>query len=354
VSASLPERVAVYGAGTFGRELADRLVAKGIEVPALLDRGASGWHRGQPIVHPQAQTWTLDLPVVLGIHNPGTPPRQLRDELLALCHPEVLSSVRVMHWLGSQGLHAERYWLSSEPQLPPGAGNLLARVRALLVDDASRVLLDQLVEYRTHGELSAVPEPLPLAEQYFPPDLLERLDLRRVLDCGAFDGDTLRALAARSIPVEWVICMEPDPASFGALARAARRLGLPALCLPLGAWDSTGPVGFTADGSAAAAVTAQGPTQVQAVALDALLGDGWAPSYVKMDIEGAELAALSGARQTIERHRPTLALSVYHRPADLWEIPLWVAEQPGYDLFLRQYGENCFETVLYALPQEAA
>jgi FkbM family methyltransferase len=74
-------------------------------------------------------------------------------------------------------------------------------------------------------------------------------------------------------------------------------------------------------------------------------------NYIKMDIEGSEMKALRGADRTIQRCRPKLAICVYHRPADLWEITNYVAEQyPFYRLFLGHHSLHEEETVLYAMP----
>jgi FkbM family methyltransferase len=353
VSGELPRRVVVYGAGTFGRGLAEHLLRHDVEVVGLLDRALGGMCAGRPIEHPDHADWAKDLPVVLGLHNPTVSAASLRDGLLAAGHPQVVSTVEALRWLGSQGLMVDSYWLSSDPSLPESASSSIAALRPRLGDEASRRLLDQLTAYRARGVIDDLPEPLPLAEQYFAPDLLGRIDLSRILDCGAFDGDTLRALAARGVSVEWVLALEPDPTSFAALAGTARDLSLPAICLPVGAWQRTESVGFTADGRSSSSVDPAAVFRMQAVAIDELLA-GSGPSFIKMDIEGAELAALAGARRTIEMHRPGLALSVYHRPTDLWEIPLWVQAHGDYDLYLRQYGENGFDTVLYALPRGAA
>ena len=77
-------------------------------------------------------------------------------------------------------------------------------------------------------------------------------------------------------------------------------------------------------------------------------------SYIKMDIEGAELDALKGAKSIITKSEtpPVLAISVYHRPEHLWEIPLWIQSVcPKYDYYLRNYEYNCFDTILYAIPK---
>jgi hypothetical protein len=70
-----------------------------------------------------------------------------------------------------------------------------------------------------------------------------------------------------------------------------------------------------------------------------------------MDIEGAELNALRGAEKTILKYRPKLAICVYHKPEDIWEIPAYILSLHGdYRLYLRHYDicSPC-ETVLYAV-----
>src|SRR5262249_10659500 len=40
-------------------------------------------------------------------------------------------------------------------------------------------------------------------------------------------------------------------------------------------------------------------------------------TFIKLEIEGAELQALNGARESIARNRPKMAISIYHKPEDL-------------------------------------
>jgi len=87
--------------------------------------------------------------------------------------------------------------------------------------------------------------------------------------------------------------------------------------------------------------------------LDSMVSEGAIPrvDFIKMDIEGSELAALRGAEQCLRRFRPRLAISLYHRPEDFFTIPLWIGSLGcGYQLFLDHYSIHHEETVLYALP----
>lgn len=70
---------------------------------------------------------------------------------------------------------------------------------------------------------------------------------------------------------------------------------------------------------------------------------------LKLDIEGAELAALQGGAATIARDLPKLIVCLYHRPRDLYEIPLYVKELcPDYVLRIAHSGCGFTDTILYA------
>lgn len=71
--------------------------------------------------------------------------------------------------------------------------------------------------------------------------------------------------------------------------------------------------------------------------------------FIKLDVEGSEMAALRGATSSIHRFRPKLAISVYHKPDDFFEVIEFVAGLGlGYRLFLDHHTIWDEETVLYA------
>lgn len=70
-----------------------------------------------------------------------------------------------------------------------------------------------------------------------------------------------------------------------------------------------------------------------------------------MDIEGSELKALEGAKATIMKNHPRLAICIYHKPMDVIEIPFYIQKLvPEYKFYIRHYASNMWETVLYAIP----
>jgi FkbM family methyltransferase len=71
-------------------------------------------------------------------------------------------------------------------------------------------------------------------------------------------------------------------------------------------------------------------------------------NYIKLDIEGAEMEAILGAKESIMRFKPKLAISLYHKPNDLFEIILYIRKNfPFYSCFLDHYTIHEEETVLY-------
>ncbi len=98
-------------------------------------------------------------------------------------------------------------------------------------------------------------------------------------------------------------------------------------------------------------ISADGVITIQCVSLDEVISN-FKSTLIKMDIEGAEIDALPGEQKTIQKYVPGLAISVYHLPSHIWEIPLLVKQMmPGaYKYYLRAHGFNDYNIVLYAVP----
>lgn len=73
-------------------------------------------------------------------------------------------------------------------------------------------------------------------------------------------------------------------------------------------------------------------------------------TFIKMDIEGSELAALKGAANTIRSQKPKLAICIYHSPQDMLKIPIYIKSLvPEYKIYIRHYTDMMLETVCYAV-----
>ena len=221
----------------------------------------------------------------------------------------------------------------------------------LFVDDLSRTVFLRALE--THMTRRPVPIPCsPRHEQYFPSDLHLERGHRRFVNCGAYDGDTVRMLVDARGKVDEVVCLEAEPALFAKLtdylAREHDRIAPRTVALPCAAYSHEALLPFRSGGGLGSRVTPDGDMVVQTVALDHVL-PGFEPTFIAMDVEGAEPEVLRGAEVTLRSCTPDLGVCVYHAPHHLWDIPLFLdALNLGYRLYLRNYTSFYAETVLYA------
>jgi FkbM family methyltransferase len=253
------------------------------------------------------------------------------------------------------------YWfdsLKSQQKLQEHKQQLLT----VLADDESRAVVEGLIRFRETGDVRTHPRAAPQT-QYFPPDLIHfnaGPPFQTFIDCGAFNGDTLISLMARTkkehaASLHEVIAFEPDQKNFRDLVTASERVKKHfASCrfrlFPCAVFRTASLLHFSENLGASSSIVETGGVQVQAVALDEAVSSVEGRAFIKMDLEGAEVDALEGAKRLIQNYRPWLAISIYHAPDHLWQVPLMVAGwNLGYRLYVRQHGENGFDSVLYAL-----
>ena len=109
-------------------------------------------------------------------------------------------------------------------------------------------------------------------------------------------------------------------------------------------------VAFSADNNGFGShIDAGGDKTIDIVALDEVLSE--VPvTFIKLDIEGAELDTLKGGKELICKYHPKLAVCVYHKPEDIIAIPQYILSlQDDYKFYLRHYGLGNEETVLYCI-----
>jgi FkbM family methyltransferase len=153
--------------------------------------------------------------------------------------------------------------------------------------------------------------------------------------------------------VDELVCFEPDPNQFRLTAEYVathhEQLAQRVTAIPCALYSHEAIEPFTySDTSFGSRILPSGGSWIQAVTIDHVL-PVFDPTYIIMDIEGAELEALKGAEKTIRASHPDLAICLYHDPHHLWEIPLYLHNLGlDYRLYMRNYTSFTGETVLYA------
>ena len=75
-------------------------------------------------------------------------------------------------------------------------------------------------------------------------------------------------------------------------------------------------------------------------------------TFIKSDVEGAEMLALKGACRHIRDEHPMLAISIYHGNYDIFQVAKLIYEMDeSYRFYMRYYGGDLYpnEVVLYAV-----
>jgi FkbM family methyltransferase len=349
----------VYGAGGFGQRVARELRRVGLEVAGFIDRKAREVPQadGLPCIHPE----DLDRAKLRGaafVHalmNHYAPSTDVVDWAAAQGFRDLYFPTRLC---AIPGFSLENYWLAPSASLVEHLDDI-EELHDRLEDEDSRALLRNLLLYRLSADPRLHPEAA-VAEAYVPGFLPIFERPVTFVDGGAYTGDTLEALLSAKVRIAEWIAFEPDPENLRELRRTAlaHRSDMRAFTLfEAGLADATRVVRFMEGAGEASRVMRDGETlptgatttAVNVVHFDDLLSRS-GDIYVKLDIEGAELDALAGM-QALLRQRPTLAVSVYHRPSDLWEIPRAIAgyyDKPRFRL--RQHGHHAFDTVVYVMP----
>jgi len=174
------------------------------------------------------------------------------------------------------------------------------------------------------------------------------------IDGGTFYGDTAVRMAAQVGVSGYVYCFDPmdfhcEIADHNLRANAAGSAPSKILRCGIADVDNVG----TAFAESSLTPGYRLKPGIATRSIDSLMKQGEIEriDFIKLDVEGSEMAALRGAAQSLARFRPKLAISLYHNPQDIFEIPLHLHKTlPGYEFYLDHYSIHAEETVLYARP----
>ena len=333
----------LYGTGKAARKLAETLRERGIEIKKFIDHlSLKETHiMGIPCVQPNELRGDDDH-VILAFFNREA---QVQSIALSLGQRKIYTLPEIYLKLS---LAFESFWFSSvinSHQIKEGVDRLSKHI----TEKKSLELLDFLKNFRLTGDLKYYPKPQGFDDQYFPHDIpgWENSMITSFVDCGAYDGDTF-LLAQKKLQLARYIGFEPDSMNY---SQAKKRIGSHEThyqIFPFATWYKNETLFFSDDHQESSHVSTQGKP-IQGVRLDDYLNQDY--DLLKIDVEGADLQTLQGATNWIKKHRPKIAVSLYHRPTDLWEIPLFLAKLDlNYKFYLRQHGEQGMDTLLYALP----
>lgn len=221
----------------------------------------------------------------------------------------------------------------------------------LFNDPLSKAIFMEQLNHRFHFD-GIFFESLMTKPQYFDPSIFSFEDQEIFIDGGSFDGDSaLEFITRMRGKFSHIHCFEPEPSNFQKLVK------IPLLNDHMdmitfnqkGLYDGKKTLEFySLPGSGGAKILKGGNSQIDVIDLDSYL-NGEIATFIKLDVEGADIPAIEGAYNAITKYRPKLCISLYHRSNHLWKIPNMIAGWvPEYKFHLRHHHWNSYETVLYA------
>jgi len=346
--------VIIAGAGNLGKKIASFLLKKNIDIFSFTDNNLN--RRGETILGKtiftpseisqqlkEAAVW------IVSIWSPGHSYSETTKQLQQSGVKNIFSGATLMQLYPGELLPHYHF---QTPDFYLQHKQEITEVFENLADEESKRQFLAHADARINLNFEGLPK-ADISNQYFPSGVVSLGTEEVFLDAGAFDGDTLKEFVNRTgTKFSKYIALEPDPANYEKLLKVASQYPkdlVEVFPYAVGAENTT--LKFNATGGGGAGFSETGTTVVECKKIDDVFFK-YKPTYLKFDIEGAELDALKGAQKTIEAYKPKLAVCIYHLPQDIWQIFLFLRQKFSfYKFYVRTHQYDGLDFVLYAIPQ---
>ena len=215
-------------------------------------------------------------------------------------------------------------------------------VYSRLADDFSRKTFENIIKYKISGKINYLLDCQVTTDEPFSSFL--KLNNENFIDLGAYNGDTVEDFINRCPNYSRITAVEPDIKTFKKLQKNTeniQNLTLINACVS----NECGFLPFAMKGGRNSSLT-NGDTLLKSINVDSLNDNA---TYIKMDVEGEEVNAILGAKETIQNFKPKMLISAYHRTDDFIKIPQAVLNiRNDYKIYLRHFeGLPAWDTNFY-------
>jgi len=343
------ENVCVFGLGKFFQDVfVSKNMKEKYKVNLLSDNDPEKWGKvfyGIECVPPERLKEYKNLVVIITIGNPVLVENQLNEMGIDFVSHGNLSLDEMT------GLPKTTAWFKEE-------SDKMLYVFDLLNDKMSQKVFANVIANRIGHPYAqcSYREIASKNQDYFDSEVMKLTSQESFVDCGAYTGDTIDAFLKEVSDYRAVYSFELDYNNYKVMEASYGNMEKIHL-YNSAVWNEEKEISYSAGGGSnepregiSVLKAGEGTTMVgKAVVLDKILA-GKEVTYIKMDIEGAELPALQGCKKIITEQKPKLAICLYHKISDFWEIPLLIKFfRPDYQFAVRHYNPWGFMgTVLYA------
>lgn len=280
----------------------------------------------------------------------------LEEVVVLICSRYMGAIATQLNDMGIKHYYAE-FWLYDDRKIfyeQTIEDSIVEEINALLQDDKSKYVFQSIVQKRKDGFLDYSDINEFAKSEYFIDDFWKPLENGEevFIDGGAYTGDTIEEF------IDWtkgnykhIYSFEPQKDKAEQIKKNLWKYNGKVSFFDKGLWSCETKLSFQ-DGdtefSGKIVDHIDNNNYIETVALDETVKEK--VTFIKMDIEGAEVEAIKGAKDIILRDKPKLAICIYHKPSDLYEIPRLIHEMvPEYKLYMRHSGLRVFGTIIYAM-----
>jgi FkbM family methyltransferase len=217
----------------------------------------------------------------------------------------------------------------------------------LLADDKSKEIFEKIINFKISYDLEFMQGFTNDHEsQYFDKEIIPEIKNISFVDGGGYVGDTLKEIIKNYPDFEKIYCIEPNALHINIAKRDFGDIdNIEFINCGLGSEKISSDIKEEIQNNCAHDYQA---TNINS--LDNLISEK--VDYIKLDIEGAEQSAILGAKESIKKYKPILAVCIYHKAEDWYKVPqLVLSIEKEYDIYLRHYMEGIYETVMYFIPK---
>jgi len=213
----------------------------------------------------------------------------------------------------------------------------IVRAYSLLSDDESKNIYAATVNYKLTGKLEYLLDAYTSKADMY--SIVCKKDIKTMIDAGAYNGDTAKEAVECFPEISEIYAIEPDKKTFKRLKKYAESapVKIHAINAAVYSENTSGSLFAAGNRNSTAVATASYENTEQSVDFITVDSLGVFADYIKYDVEVAEYEAICGSLQTIERSRPALLVSLYHRSRDIHFLPSFISENiSGYKYYLRR------------------
>lgn len=217
-----------------------------------------------------------------------------------------------------------------------------------LFEDESKEIFAGCVDFIFGGELDRLKEITTPKNEVFE-NIIRFGDRESYLDLGAYRGDTveefLKYCGGNYVSIT---ALEPDRRTFKKLCAYLENVPNSA-AYQKAVYSESKTLIFSSNAGRQSTISSKGE-DVESITVDELCKNK-AVTYIKMDVEGAEIDAIEGAKETLKLQKPKLNIALYHRSKDIFELPLKISKiNSDYKFYLRKHPYiPCWDMNLYCI-----